>query len=42
MMGGKTPVTCWAVNKRQNNKLKTVASGCWFIWIKFKSLVLKG
>ena len=22
MMGGKTPVTCWAVNKRQDNKLK--------------------
>jgi hypothetical protein len=22
MMGGKTPDTCWAVNKRQNNKLK--------------------
>jgi hypothetical protein len=22
MMGGKTPETCWAVNKRQNNKLK--------------------
>ena len=22
MMGGKTPETCWAVNKRQENKLK--------------------
>jgi hypothetical protein len=22
MMGGKMPETCWAVNKRQNNKLK--------------------
>jgi hypothetical protein len=22
MMGGKTPQTCWAVNKRQDNKLK--------------------
>ena len=22
MMGGKTPKTCWAVNKRQDNKLK--------------------
>ena len=21
-MGGKTPETCWAVNKRQDNKLK--------------------
>jgi hypothetical protein len=27
MMGGETPETCWAVNKRQDNKLKTVASG---------------
>jgi hypothetical protein len=24
MMGGKTPETCWAVNKRQDNKLKNV------------------
>ena len=23
MMGGKTPETCWAVNKRQDNKLET-------------------
>jgi len=22
MMGGETPETCWAVNKRQDNKLK--------------------
>jgi hypothetical protein len=22
MMGGRTPKTCWAVNKRQDNKLK--------------------
>jgi hypothetical protein len=22
LMGGRTPETCWAVNKRQNNKLK--------------------
>jgi hypothetical protein len=22
MMGGRTPETCWAVNKRQDNKLK--------------------
>ena len=22
MMGGKTPKTCWAINKRQDNKLK--------------------
>jgi hypothetical protein len=34
MMGVKTPETCWAVNKRQDNKLKkNVASGWWFIWI---------
>jgi hypothetical protein len=33
MMGGKTPETYWAVNKRQNNKLKIFASGWWFIWI---------
>jgi hypothetical protein len=25
MMGGKSPETCWAVNKRQDNKLKN----CW-------------
>ena len=24
MMGGKTPETCWAVNKRQDNKLKNL------------------
>jgi hypothetical protein len=41
MMGGKTPETCWAVNKRQDNKLKIVASGWWFIWIKCKSPVPK-
>jgi hypothetical protein len=23
LMGGKTPETCWAVNKRQDNKLKS-------------------
>ena len=33
MMGGKTPETCWAVNKRQDNKLKIVSLGWWFIWI---------
>jgi hypothetical protein len=42
MMGGKTPKTCWAVNKRQDNKLKFVVL-CWcFIWIKYKSPVPKG
>ena len=33
MMGGKTPKTCWAVNKRQDNKLKSVTLGWWFILI---------
>jgi hypothetical protein len=28
MMGGKTPKTCWAVNKRQDNKLENC-----FIWL---------
>jgi hypothetical protein len=28
MMGGKTPETCWAVNKRRDNKLE---NGC--IWL---------
>jgi hypothetical protein len=32
-MGGKTPETCWAVNKRQDINWKIVASGWWFIWI---------
>ena len=41
MMGGKTPETCWAVNKRQDNKLKIVVSGWWFIWIKCKTPVPK-
>jgi hypothetical protein len=27
MMGGKTPETCWAVNKRQDNKLKNCCIG---------------
>jgi hypothetical protein len=34
MMGGKMPETCWAVNKRQDNKLKN----CCFwlvIWVHF-------
>jgi hypothetical protein len=33
MMGGKTPETCWAVNKRQKINWKIVASGWCFIWI---------
>ena len=32
-MGGKTPETCWAVNKLQDNNWKIIASGWWFIWI---------
>jgi hypothetical protein len=40
-MGGETPETCWAVNKRQDNKLKNFASSWWFIWIKCKTLVPK-
>jgi hypothetical protein len=28
MMGGKTPETCWAVNKRQDNKLRNC-----YIWL---------
>jgi hypothetical protein len=33
MMGGKTSETCWAVNKRQDNKLKNCYIRLWFIWI---------
>jgi hypothetical protein len=33
MIGGKTPETCWAVNKRQDNKLKNCCIRLWFIWI---------
>jgi hypothetical protein len=29
MMGGRTPETCWAVNKRQDNKLKNCC-----IWLE--------
>jgi len=42
IMGGETPETCWAVNRRQDNKLKIVAWGWWFIWIKCKTSVPKG
>ena len=34
MMGGKTPETRWAVNKRQDNKLKNCCICWWFIWIE--------
>jgi hypothetical protein len=34
MMGGKTPETCWAVNKRQDNKLENCC--IWFVvYLKF-------
>ena len=37
MMGGRTPETCWAVNKRQDNKLENCC--IWLViylnWIKF-------
>jgi hypothetical protein len=42
MMDGKTPETCWAVNKRQVINRKTFASGWWFIWIICKTPVPKG
>jgi hypothetical protein len=32
MMGRGTPETCWAVNKRQDNKLKKIVASGWFIW----------
>jgi hypothetical protein len=32
MMGGKTPETGWAVNRRQDDKLKNWCTGWWFIW----------
>jgi hypothetical protein len=36
MMGGKTPETCWAVNKHQDNKLKNCC--VWLvIYLKRKS-----
>jgi hypothetical protein len=41
MMGGETPETWWAVNKRQDINWKIVESGWWFIWIKCKTPVPK-
>jgi hypothetical protein len=41
IMGGKTPKTCRAVKKSQDNKQKNVASGWWFVWIKCKTPVPK-
>jgi hypothetical protein len=32
MMGGKTPQTCWAVNKRQNNKQKNCCISLVIYW----------
>jgi hypothetical protein len=39
MMGGKTPETCWAVNKRQNNKLKNC---CIWLVIYLNSTMIYG
>jgi len=33
MMGGKTPETCWAVNKRHDNKLKNFCIRLVIYWI---------
>ena len=33
MMGGKTPETCWAVNKRQDNKLNVWGTR-WRSWLR--------
>jgi len=37
MMGGRTPETCWAANKRQDNKLKNC---CIWLVIYFNCKVL--
>jgi len=39
MMGGKTPETCWAVNKRQDNKLKNC---CIWLAIYLKCTMMHG
>jgi hypothetical protein len=39
MMGGKTPVTCWAVNKRQDNKLKNF---CIWLVIYLNCMMMHG
>ena len=39
MMGGKTPVTCWDVNKRQKNKLENFC--IWFVIYLSWILLLK-
>jgi len=39
MMGGKTPETCWAVNKRQDNKLKNC---CIRLVINLKCTMMHG
>jgi len=39
MMGGKTPETCWAVNKRQDNKLKNCC--IWLvIYLNYSNLIM--
>ena len=42
MMGGRMHETCCAVNKRQDNKLKKLASGWWSIWIVLNKLPICG
>jgi len=39
MMGGKTPKTCWAVNKRQDNKLE---NGCIWLVIYLNCTIMHG
>ena len=41
MMGGETAETCWAVNKRQDNKLKICCIRLVIYWIKCKNPVPK-
>jgi len=40
MMGGRTPKTCWAVNKRQDNKLENCCN--WLVIYLKSSLILTG
>ena len=39
MMGGETPETCWAVNKRQDNRLE---SGCIWLVIYLNCTMMQG
>jgi hypothetical protein len=42
MMGGKTPKTCWAVNRRQDNKLKNCCIRLVIFWLICKTPVPNG